>query len=790
MRYLRYIAGSPKLIAQLLLLVVIAGIVGGTGLIGLFTARGAVTAITSKQVPAIVHLLNTQRYVAESNYAGLTAMFDPDKQRTVQVDLPRIFNLSALVNAEFQQFVEERDQTTAEGPLVASVSRLLIRWRAAANQAKLLTRVSTPLSPAVVLAAYAIVDSSIVNPLSDDLSRLVKLNIQDINEAHQTADSSTTNAVLLLWAVTVVTALFAGAFQVAFSARAYRRGALAQQTGDLIAVVDIRGKFLFASPSHERLLGYRPTKLVGRLGIELVHPADRAMLSAALADLIQDVGGSREEEVRFLHADGTYRWLVISGVNKLHDPLVAGIVVTSRDVSARKQSEAALEFQASHDALTTLPNRFLMLESIERALKVAAAESTLVSLLIFDIKRFKEVNDALGHAAGDLLLLEVGHRLAMAVRANDFVARAGGNEFAVLSPEASESTAQGLAHRLSQALEAPFHLAGRAISVEASIGIALFPAHGENAQAFVQHAEAAMYEAKRRRGGAEVYTAALDDDNVNRLALGQELRQAIQDNRLTMHFQPKVDPVRGLLLGVEALSRWKHPEHGFIPPDQFIPLAELNGLIEPLTAWVLMTAIRQSKAWQNAGRTIPVAINLSARTLQNHEFPNEIGSMLKYYDLDPENLTLEITESSIMSDPVRALDVLSRLHALGVQLSIDDFGTGYSSLGYLKELPVQEVKIDKSFILGLGGATDTKNSAIVRSIIALAHALRLKVVAEGVEDGATMSALADLKCDTIQGYYISRPLSSSDFEKWLRSTAIDSSPQIERGSTQPLPAVA
>jgi diguanylate cyclase len=790
MRYLRYIAGSPRLVAQLLFLVVIAGIIGGTGLVGLFTARGAVTAITSHQVPAVVHLLNTQRYVAESNYAGLTAILDPDKHRTIEVDLPRILNLSALVNAEFELFLAERDKAAAEEPLVATVSRLLVRWRAAANQAKLLTKGSTPLSPAVALAAYAIVDSSIVNPLSDDLSRLVKLNIQDINEAHQTADSSTRDAALLLWAVTVVTALLAGAFQVAFSAREYRRGALAQQTGDLIAVVDKHGKFLFASPSHERLLGYRPSKLVGRLGLELVHPTDRMMLSAALADLIQDVGGSHEEEVRFQHADGTYRWLVISGVNKLHDPLVAGIVVTSRDVSARKQSEDALEFQASHDALTTLPNRFLLLESVEQALKVAASDSTVVSLLILDIKRFKEVNDALGHAAGDLLLLEVGHRLALAVRSNDFVARAGGNEFAVLSREANETTAQGLANRLSQALEAPFHLAGQALSVEASIGIALFPAHGESAQAFVQHAEAAMYEAKRRRGGAEVYDATLDDDNVKRLALGQELRQAIQDDQLTMHFQPKVDPVRGLLMGVEALSRWKHPEHGFIPPDQFIPLAELNGLIEPLTAWVLVTAIRQCKAWQRAGRTIPVAVNLSARTLQNHEFPSEIGSMLKCYDLAPENLTLEITESSIMSDPVRALDVLSRLHALGVHLSIDDFGTGYSSLGYLKELPVQEVKIDKSFVLGLGGATDTKNSAIVRSIIALAHALRLRVVAEGVEDGATMSALGDLKCDTIQGYYISRPLSSADFQTWLKTSAIESGTQIERGLSQPLPAVA
>ncbi len=529
----------------------------------------------------------------------------------------------------------------------------------------------------------------------------------------------------------------AGAFQVAISAREYRRRAFDEQTGDLVVVVDRQGRILFASPSYERLLGHKPAKMVGRLGTDLVHPDDHAMLAAALANRIEDERDSGEVEIRFRHADGTYRWLVISGVNKLHDPLVAGIVVTSRDITARKQTEEALEFQAAHDALTTLPNRFLLQESIEHALTAASSDGTSVSLLILDLNRFKEVNDGLGHAVGDLLLLEVGHRLAQAVRANDFVARAGGDQFAVLSREAGDTAAHGLANRLLQGLVPPFQIAGHSLTVDASIGVAVYPDHGENPQALMQHAEAAMYEAKLKQESVMVYTAEADDGIVHRLALGQDLRQAIQNDQLTLHYQPKVDPVAGRLVGVEALVRWNHPIQGLVAPDLFIPLAEQNGLIEPLTVWVLETAVRQCKVWQSAGRSISVAVNLSARTLQNIEFPNSIARLLERHDMAPGSLILEITESSIMSDPVRALDVLSRLHLLGVRLSIDDFGTGYSSLGYLKELPVQEVKIDKSFVLGLGGSTDSKNAAIVRSIIALAHALRLRVVAEGVEDQVT-----------------------------------------------------
>ncbi len=791
MPYLRYIAGSPKLIAQLLLLTVIAGAIGGTGLFGLFTARAALNDITVQHVPALVNLLNAQRDIDQANYAGLSAILDPDVQRRDQVELPRIKALSAAAATDFQQFHIDPKRRAVEAPLVDSVGRLLVKWRAAAAQAQLLSSSSAKLSPAIVLAAYTIVNTTIVNPLEDELRQLVRYDLDDVNQARDSAFTSTRNATLLLWGVIVLAVLLAGAFQVTMSAREYRRRAFVEQTGDLVVVVDRQGKILFASPSYERLLGYKPAKLVGRVGFELIHPAEREVLAAALADRIEnDMRGSREIEIRFLHANGTYRWLVISGVNKLNDPLVAGIVVTGRDITERKETEAALEFQAAHDPLTALPNRFLLQESIEHALTAAAADGTAVSLLILDLNRFKEINDGLGHAIGDLLLLEVGNRLAQAVRSNDFVARAGGDQFAVLSREAGEASAQGLANRLVQGLVAPFLIAGRTLSVDACIGIASFPAHGENPQALLQRAEAAMYEAKQKQESVVVYSAVADAGNIHRLALGQELRQAIQNSELMLHYQPKIDPVEIRLVGVEALVRWNHPVHGFIAPDQFIPLAEQNGLIEPLTVWVLETAARQCKAWQGAGWSIPVAVNLSARTLQNLQFPSAVADLLARHDLPAGSLTLEITESSVMSDPIRAIEVMSRLHLLGVRLSIDDFGTGYSSLGYLKELPVQEVKIDKSFVLGLGGASDTKNAAIVRSIIALAHALRLKVVAEGVEDGDTQNVLADLKCDTIQGYHISRPLAAADFEEWMRSRAVEAGAQTEGGPTRPLAAVA
>lgn len=777
MRYLRHIARSPKLVAQLLLLMGLAGLIGGTGLAGLFAARNAVTEITTRQVPAVAHLLYAERDIARANYMALGAVIDPNPHHRDQVGLPSLRSLSAAASDEFQQFQTAQGQAAAQAPLVAEIRGLLARWRGVIARAQLLGKSGGAIPPTIIVAAFAGDNAAIVRPLSQDLGRLVLLNTEEARQAKNGAVSAMTTATLVLSGVIVFTLFLAICFQVGISAREHRRKALIQQSADLVVLVDARGTILSASPSHERLLGYVPTELVGREGFELLHPDDQSLMAEALARRVSDVEGSHEHEIRFLHADGTYRWLAISAVNKLHDPLVGGIIITSRDITARKDTEAALAFQATHDALTTLPNRFHLQESIERALKEAVSTGgTPIALLLLDLDRFKEVNDTLGHAAGDMLLAEVGLRLARVVRTHDVVARLGGDEFAVLLPAANESTARRLADRLLQALEAPVHIAEQAILIEASIGVALFPAHGQDPQGLLQHADVAMYEAKRKHQRTVVYAPIQDQYSVHRLALTQELRQAVDDNLLLLYYQPKVAPLTDRLEGTEVLLRWRHPVQGFIPPDQFIPLAEQSGLIEPLTTWVLKTALGQCRTWREAGRTIAVAVNLSARTLQNPQFPDAIARLLDEYGHAPELLTLEITESSVMSDPVRALDVLSRLHALGVRLSIDDFGTGYSSLGYLKELPVDEVKIDKSFVLGMGTAADAKNAAIVRSIIALAHALGLRVVAEGVEDVQTRATLSVLHCDIIQGYQVSRPLAAGDFVNWLESNRVKAEP--------------
>jgi predicted signal transduction protein with EAL and GGDEF domain len=365
----------------------------------------------------------------------------------------------------------------------------------------------------------------------------------------------------------------------------------------------------------------------------------------------------------------------------------------------------------------------------------------------------------------------VGERLGAVLRPDDLVARLGGDEFAVLLPGATEASARQLAGRLASALAEPFVVLNQILEIGASIGIAVYPDHGHDPHLLLQHADVAMYQAKRDRQPSTVYDPELDQHSLARLALMRDLRLAMREHHLLLYYQPKIDMATHQCCGVEALLRWSHPTRGFIPPDQFIPVAEQTGLIGPVTDWVLETALVQFTTWRAAHRTVPIAVNVSARTLQDQQFPDRIGRLLLRHGVAPSELTLEITESSLMANPRKARAVLTDLHALGVQLSIDDFGTGYSSLAYLKELPVHELKVDKSFVLGMGEAADTKDAAIVRSVIAMAHALGLRVVAEGVEDGGAQAALAELGCDILQGYHICRPVPGAELEHWLDAAA-------------------
>jgi diguanylate cyclase (GGDEF)-like protein/PAS domain S-box-containing protein len=517
--------------------------------------------------------------------------------------------------------------------------------------------------------------------------------------------------------------------------------------------------------SAERVFGWSAEEVIGRdapMGPEDVR---RAMLQ--VCEQVLPPEGVPALEVSAQKKDGSRIDLFFSPA-PLKDVTgdVVGLMAVYLDVTARRQAEDDLRHQASHDNLTDLPNRLLLHGRLESALETARGTGQSISLLLLDLDRFKDVNDTLGHHVGDLLLRQVATRLQHAIGATETIARLGGDEFAIVLPAADAPAASTVARFVLTTLEAPFQIGQHVLHLGGSIGVAVYPEHGTNTLTLLQHADVAMYAAKRAQSGVVCYEPVRDQHTVRRLALMHDLRRSIRDDELSLHYQPKVSLATGQVCGVEALLRWLHPVHGFIPPAEFIPLAEQTGMVMSLTEWVLLTALQQARAWQDAGQPIPIAINLSARSLQDQQFPHLVARHIKRYGVAPANLVLEITETSLMTDPTRAHEALTGLHALGVRMAIDDFGTGYSSLAYLKELPVDEVKIDKSFVLGMG-AGDQKDAAIVRSVIALAHALGLVVVAEGVEDAATFAMLEGLDCDIAQGYYLSRPKPIAGLEQWL-----------------------
>ncbi len=442
-------------------------------------------------------------------------------------------------------------------------------------------------------------------------------------------------------------------------------------------------------------------------------------------------------------------------------------IVSGELSRALRQAHADLqarEHQALHDPLTGLPNRALLYNCLQQAVSIGQRENQSFALLLMDLDRFKEVNDTFGHHKGDLLLRQVGLRLRNVLRDSDIPARMGGDEFAVVLPRASADEAALVARKILNAVQESIITEGLSLEVGASIGAALYPEHGTEADVLMQHADAAMYAAKQS-GGYAVYAALSEYCPVHRLALIGELRQAIECEELALCYQPKISIATGEVVSVEALVRWHHPQHGLIEPDQFIPIAERSGLIDRLTLRVLAAALRQGRIWHQMGLTIGVAVNLSRHNLQNRELPEQIMQLLQASGFAPQYLELEITESMPVPDPARVTDMLMRLSELGVRLSIDGFGSGYSSLSYLKKPPVDEIKIGQFFVTDM--ATNEDDAVIVHQIIDLAHAFGIKVVGEGVETSEVLDRLAKLNCDFAQGYYLSAPLPAAEFTDWL-----------------------
>jgi len=557
-----------------------------------------------------------------------------------------------------------------------------------------------------------------------------------------------------------------------------RLTSIVQNSTDVVTIVGADLRIRWQAASIRGVLAQDPELLVGTRLHDLVHPDDRVALDGYFAEAKDRPNHARNLTLRLAHGDGGYRHFDVVAANRLHDPAVGGYVLNMRDATDRRELESELrslaaqrEHDATHDPLTGLANRRRLFASLDGATSAARSAKTKLALLLIDLDHFKELNDTLGHQAGDRLLQEIGPRLEAAIPGAELVARVGGDEFAVLMPPGTTvGEAEVAAAALGRAIEDPFRFQGMTLLVRASVGIAMFPEHGRDVETLMQRADIAMYSAKASGVGCEVYSASRDGHSRARLALIGELPDAIESGQVIVHYQPKFDLVTGALAGAEALARWEHPQFGLLGPGAFLPLAEQTGLMRPLTLRVLDDALGQCARWRDDGLTLPVAVNLGAPNLLDLGLPGDVEALLVKWDLDPALLTLEITETIVAADPVRVVEIMQRLRALGVLLSLDDFGTGSSSLAYLRELPVQELKIDKSFILGIDA--DREAATIVETIVELAHNLGLRAVGEGVETEEAHQLLTASGCDLGQGFLMGRPMPAAEVRALARPTRL------------------
>ncbi|GAA0797403.1 putative bifunctional diguanylate cyclase/phosphodiesterase [Spirilliplanes yamanashiensis] len=557
------------------------------------------------------------------------------------------------------------------------------------------------------------------------------------------------------------------------SASEQRFHALVQHSSDVVTVVDANGVVLYQSESVRRVFGYSARTLTGRALIHLLHPDSAARLVEALRTVAGRPYATTVLELTVPHRDKRPRQAEMTVTNLLDDPSVGGLVLNTRDISERKELQQQLMHEAFHDTLTQLANRALFHEQVAEALRREDDEATTVTVLFLDLDGFKEVNDSLGHAAGDLVLMQVADRLRATVRRGDTVARFGGDEFALLVHAPNRRYAEGVAERVVAAMDEPFMLDERELHIGASVGLACVDeAAAGDAEQLMRDADLAMYRAKATGGGGwAVYDPQMHARVVDRLELEGDLRRALQRREISLHYQPTIDLADGSIVGFEALVRWHHPTRGLVNPGDFIPAAEATGLIIPLGRWVLTEACRQAVAWstESGGRPLKMSVNVSVRQFDRANLPNVVADVLMETGMPASQLCLEMTESVIMNDTEENLAQLIRLKALGVQLAIDDFGTGYSSLAYLRRFPVDIIKIDRSFVEQLGGAAD--DSTLARTIVQLGQSLGMSTVAEGIEQQGQLTALRRMGCDLAQGFFFSRPVPADVAGRLLREAA-------------------
>jgi diguanylate cyclase (GGDEF)-like protein/PAS domain S-box-containing protein len=540
-----------------------------------------------------------------------------------------------------------------------------------------------------------------------------------------------------------------------------RYRSLVQNTSDILTLMDADGTVHFESAALERVVGYRPEDQLGTNAFDSIHPDDMERALSIFAEVLSTPGLHPPIEFRVPHKDGSWRYLEHTVNNLLDDPDVKGIVITSRDITERKELEEQLRHQAFHDSLTGLPNRVLFMDRLGHALARAGRSKEPVAVFYMDLDNFKLINDSLGHEVGNHLLAGVAERLKACIRPEYTVARLGGDEFAVLLEDiVDEEDATRTALHIAEEVSSPFVLGGREVFVTPSIGIALGPSAGILAEDLLRGADRAMYQAKN---SGELYSLASEAGTtgqaLRRLELESELRRAIEREQVRVCYQPTVLLEKSRIVGMEALVRWKHPEYGLLLPSAFIPVAEETALIIPIGQWVLRTACQQARAWRErhpSASHVRVWVNLSAKQFKQPKLVEEVAMALQESGLHPSCLGLEITESIAMEDTGSTAKSLRELADLGVRLAIDDFGTGYSSLSALQRLPVEVLKIDRSFISGM--EDDSEGTLILSAIIDLARTLGMQTVAEGVESAEQLARLRELGCELAQGNYFSEPL--------------------------------